>query len=419
MVALTATESTERSAPCRQIPHDVWAISFTSLFSDWSYEMLLPILPFFLAIDLGASPLVVGLVEGLAVLAQSVSQFISGPRLAHRIDRRRVGTAGYATTTVSHALIAAATAWPYAAALRITAWTARGERQPIKKAILADASRRVGAGRSFDLEQMFDSLGAVAGTVSAVMVVLTEGLSGFRTIFAISFVPGVVAVLLFHRLVWDRNPSASSQPDTVPRATSPAFPRRFNWFLASVAVFGLAFFNILLGLLRIGSGLIGSGGPSAVGGILVALVAYLLYSLVYTGMSYPAGVLADRFPRIGLVAVGYLLFVPVDLLFIQTPSDVIAFLAFLIAGVQIGLSDVAQSTWISRAVGPGEVGRAFGWFGAIQGVSSLGASVLIGALWTAYSAPLAFSVSAVLAMAGTALLIPVAFDSRSSPAGEH
>jgi MFS family permease len=417
MAARTTIEGPRGPAPSHRIPHDVWAVSFTSLFSDWSYEMLLPILPFFLAIDLGASPLVVGLVEGLAVFAQSVSQFISGRRLAHRADRRRVGTAGYATTTVSHALIAAATAWPYAAVLRITAWVARGERQPIKKAILADASRTVGAGRSFGLEQMFDSLGAVAGTASAVAVVLTEGLSGFRTIFAISFVPGVIAVLLFYRLVWDRDSSRGSGASSLPSATPLQFPRRFKWFLASVAVFGLAFFNILLGLLRVGSGLIGSGGNGAVGGILVALVAYLVYNLVYTGISYPAGLLADRFPRIGLVAVGYLLFVPVDLLFIQTPSVVIALLAFLIAGVQIGLSDVAQSAWISRAVGPAEVGRAFGWFGAVQGVSSLGASVLIGALWTEYTAPLAFSVSAVLALAGTALLIPVALEPRSPTAG--
>jgi len=406
------TESPGGPAPSARIPHDVWAVSFTSLFSDWSYEMILPILPFFLAIDLGASPLVVGLVEGLAVFAQSVSQFLSGPRLAHRTDRRRVGTAGYATTTVSHALLAVAIAWPYAAVLRVTAWAARGERQPIKKAILADASRSVGAGRSFGLEQMFDSLGAVAGTVSAVVVVVTEGFSGFRTIFAISFVPGVIAVLLFYRFVWDRDPSRASTESALPRAPSPPFPRRFQWFLAATAVFGLAFFNILLGLLRVGSGLIGTGGTGAVGGILVALVAYLIYNLVYTGISYPAGLLADRFPRIGLVAVGYLLFVPVDLLFIQSPSVVIALLAFLIAGVQVGLSDVTQSAWISRAVGPAEVGRAFGWFGAVQGVSSLGASVLIGALWTVYTAPLAFSVSAVLAVAGTALLIPVALESR-------
>lgn len=403
--------------PGARIPHDVWAVSVTSLFSDWSYEMILPILPFFLAIDLGASPLVVGLVEGLAVFAQSVAQFLSGDRLAHRADRRRVGTSGYATTTVSHALIAAATAWPYAAVLRITAWGARGERQPIKYAILADASRTVGAGRSFGLEQMFDSLGAIAGTVSAAAVVLTEGLPGFRTIFAVSFVPGAVAVILFYRLVWDRSPTARPSAPDETRATIPTFPRRFWWFLAGTAVFGLAFFNILLGLLRVGTGLVGPGGNSAVDGILVALVAYLLYNLVYTGMAYPSGLLADRYPQIGLVAVSYLLFVPVDVLFIQRPTVGVALLAFLIAGVQIALSGVSQSAWISRTVGPGEVGRAFGWFGTVQGVSSLAASVLVGALWTAYSAPLAFAVSAVLAVAGAALLVPIALASRPSGVG--
>ncbi|HTT73810.1 MAG TPA: MFS transporter [Thermoplasmata archaeon] len=395
----------------RRLPHDVWAVSITSLFSDWSYEMLLPILPFFLALDLGASPLVVGLVEGAAVFAQSVAQFLSGRRLAQRADRRTVGTAGYATTTLAHGLIAAVTAWPYAAVLRVVAWSARGERQPIKKAILADASRTVGAGRSFGLEQMFDSLGAVAGTVSAVVVVFTQGLPGFRTIFAVSVVPGVVAVLLFYRLVWDRAPRPASGAGAPGAARAP-FPRRFRWFLVAASVFGLAFFNILLGLLRVGTGLLGAGSGSPVDTILVALVAYLAYNLVYTGLSYPAGLLADRFPRIGLVALSYLLFVPVDLLFVQSPTVLVGLLAFLVAGVQIALSDVTQSAWISRAVAPGEVGHAFGWFGAVQGVTSLISSVLIGALWTAYSAPLAFSVSAGLAVIGAGLLLPVALEDR-------
>jgi len=390
-----------------RVPHNVWAISITSLFSDWSYEMLLPIIPFFLSIDLGASPLVVGLVEGVAVFAQSMVQFVSGSRLAHRANRQAAGTAGYATTTTAHGLISLATAWPYAACLRVLAWGARGERQPIKRVILSEAAQTMGAGRAFGLEQTFDSLGAIAGTISAAYVVITNGVGGFRSIFVLSVIPGIVAVLLFYRYVHDR-PVRTNEELRRSNGAAPPFPSRFRWYLVASGIFGLAFFNILLGLLRVGTALTGAPGAGVTGAIVVSLFAYLLYNLVYTGMAYPAGILADRFPRTGLVAVSYLLFVPVDVLFITAPGIFGAFLAFLVAGIQVSLLDVAESAWISRAVTSDSVGRAFGWFGGVRGTTSLVGSVAVGAIWTAYSAPPAFLVSAVLAVVAAGMMIPVA-----------
>ncbi|HTT14228.1 MAG TPA: MFS transporter [Thermoplasmata archaeon] len=407
---MSAAAPVEAPPARARLPHDVWAIAWTSLFSDWSYEMLLPILPFFLAFELGASPLVIGVVEGLAIFVQSLAQFVSGLRLAARPDRRSVGTVGYATTTGAHALIALATVWPVVAALRAGAWAGRGERQPIKRAILADASRRVGAGRSFGLEQMFDSLGAVAGTASAAAVVLTEGLPGLRLVFAFSVLPGLVAVVLFRRLVRDQDRPLRA-PVGPGGPARPAFSREFRWFLVATTVFGLAFFNVLLGLLRVGTGL-AAGGTGAVSAVLVALLAYLLYNLVYAGLAYPSGLVADRFSSLGLVTASFLLFAVVDGLFAQAPSVPVALAAFLLAGAQLAFLDVGAAAWISRAVPSADLGAAFGWFGAVQGGASLVASVLVGALWTYDSAPLAFSVSAVLAIAGAACLAPIVFGAR-------
>lgn len=389
----------------RSIPHDVWAVAFTSLFSDWSYEMLLPILPFFLSIDLGASPLVVGVVEGSAVAAQSLVQWGAGLHLSRRENRRVLGSAGYATTTAADGLIALASTWPVAAVLRAIAWAARGERLPIKKAILGDAAAGGSVGRAFGLEQTFDSLGAVAGTISAAAVVATQGVPGLRTVFAVSVLPGLVAVILFYRLVWDRDRQPTS-PARVASAGRPQLPRSFWLFLIPAAVFGLASFNILLGLLRVGTGLLKPGGPGFGSTILVALVAYLAYNLVYTGLSYPAGLLSDRTPRLGLVAVAYALFVPVDLLFILPPTVVVGLLAFVTAGAQVALADVAQSAWVSRSVDTAQRGSAFGYLGAVQGVGTLGASALVGGLWTAYSPALAFTVSAILAATSAIILLP-------------
>lgn len=405
--------------PRGAIPPNVWAVSFTSLFSDWSYEMLLPILPFFLVYVLAAPIVAVGLIEGVAVLAQAAIQPVSVHVVRTARGRKRGGVAGYGATTVMHALLALASAWPVVLGLRVTAWVARGFRQPIKKTILSNATHDSRKGSSFGLEQALDSLGAVLGTAVAIVLLLYEGLAGSsRDIFALSVVPGLVAVLIFALGVKER-PSAPARPDPLaPELRAEPLPPRFKWFLVGATLFGLGFFNILLAVLDIGEGVQLSnplgGGLSQTRAVVLALTVYLLYNLVYAGASFPVGRLADRRPGIRLVALGYLLFLPVDILLILGSGIAGAVVLMVGAGLQITLLDVAESTWVSRAVPARLTGKAFGWFGGLRGLGSLLGSIMLGAIWEFVSAPLAFSVSAVLVVVAALVLMVAVPDPPSA-----
>ena len=48
------------------IPRTVWALGFVSLFMDVSSEIIHALLPLFLTVTLGASVVMVGLVDGIA-----------------------------------------------------------------------------------------------------------------------------------------------------------------------------------------------------------------------------------------------------------------------------------------------------------------------------------------------------------------
>ena len=50
----------------RRLPRNVWAMSATSLLNDVSSEMLLNLIPFFLANILGVRTAIIGLIEGVA-----------------------------------------------------------------------------------------------------------------------------------------------------------------------------------------------------------------------------------------------------------------------------------------------------------------------------------------------------------------
>jgi MFS family permease len=390
-----------------KLPRDVWAISVTSLFSDWSYEMILPVLPFFLIFSLAATPFLVGLIDGAAQFAQSGIQLVSGERWSQGTGRKARASYGYLTMVVCHGLIALAVVWPEVLALRVGAWLGRGSRQPIKKAILANATSAKNQGIAFGLEQALDSAGAVLGTVTAVVLLLVGGLGAFRTIFAISVIPGLIAVAVLLLFVKDRASRIASRRGGRPRIPWREFPASFRLFILAEVVFGLGYFSILLALLRVGENLLPSSGASRVEAVVAALLLYLLYNLIFTGLSYPVGRWADRSPGLGLVAVSFGLFAVVDLLLIGQTGLVGGVLAFTVAGVQVGLHGVTESAWVARRMPAALIGPAFGWLGMVQGFAILAGSLLVGGLWTYVSAPLAFGVSAVLSIAGAALLVPL------------
>jgi MFS family permease len=390
-----------------RIPRDVWAISVTSLFSDWSYEMILPVLPFFLIFSLAATPFLVGLVDGAAQFAQSGIQLVSGERWSQGSGRKVRASYGYLAMTICHGLIAVAVVWPQVLVLRVGAWLGRGSRQPIKKAILSNATSPKIQGIAFGLEQAFDSAGAVLGTMTAVILLLVGGLGEFRTIFAISVIPGFIAVAVLLLFVKDRTSRGAASRGNKRRVLWREFPASFRLFLVAEVVFGLGYFSILLALLRVGENLLPSNGGSLVEAVITSLVLYLLYNLIFTGLSYPAGHWADRSPGLGLVALSFALFAVVDLLLIGETGLLGGVLAFTVAGVQVGLQGVTESAWVARRMPFDLVGPAFGWLGMVQGIAILVGSLLVGGLWTYVSAPLAFSVSAILSVAGAALLIPL------------
>ena len=414
-------------AACEPIPHDVWAISITSLFSDWGYEMVLPVLPFFLAFSLAASPFIVGLVDGAAQFGQSVMSTVSGDRWAHRRDRKSRAAIGYAITGAAHGILALATTAPQVLALRVSAWLGRGARQPIKRAILANASRSHRQGRTFGLEQAMDSAGAVIGTVLAVAILASfayapgaDPTPAFRLIFLVSIAPSAVAVLLVLLFVRDRNRTAAEAARLATGAPPAPLPRSFRWFLAAEALFGLGYFSILLALLRVGENLLPSTGGSIAAITITALLLYLLYNILYTAVAYPAGRLSDRSPGLWLVAISFLLFALVDLFLVLGGSLLVGVLTFVVAGVQVAIQGVAESAWVARYLAPQEVGRAFGRLGTVQGITILLGSLLVGGLWTYFTPEIAFATSGVLCVAGALLLGPAAAShrrERTGPAG--
>lgn len=85
----------------RELPQNIWAVSLTSFLMDISSEMVLNLIPLFLANVLGAGGTVIGAVEGVAESVAALLRIFSG-YLSDRLRRRKwLAVLGYGISALS------------------------------------------------------------------------------------------------------------------------------------------------------------------------------------------------------------------------------------------------------------------------------------------------------------------------------
>lgn len=79
-----------------RIPTGVWVLGFVSMLMDISSEMIHSLLPLFMVTTLGASALIVGLIEGLAEATALIVKVFSGALSDYLGKRKGLALFGYA-----------------------------------------------------------------------------------------------------------------------------------------------------------------------------------------------------------------------------------------------------------------------------------------------------------------------------------
>jgi MFS family permease len=131
----------------------------------------------------------------------------------------------------------------------------------------------------------------------------------------------------------------------------------------------------------------------------------LLFNLVYTSLSWPAGKLSDRIPRRTLVVLGYLTYGAVYLGFSLARGPQFVWFLFAGYGMYYATTEGVLRAWIADLVPSSSRGSVFGTFNWLVGVAALPASLLTGWLWRHYSPPAPFLISSLLSFAAGILLL--------------
>lgn len=360
----------------RDLPRNVWAVSFTSFFNDISSEMILNILPLFLFNVLGVRTNVIGLIEGVAEASASLLKVFSGWLSDKLRGRKWIAVAGYAISTLSKPFFYIANSWELVAGVRWADRLGKGVRTAPRDALVADSIKPSQRGIAFGFHRAADTGGAMLGILIAALVVwLTQsnsqqlGESTFRTVVLISLIPAVLGVL---SLIIGARDVAKREKLEAPKITFKGLGKPFLIFLLIVGLFDLGNSSDAFLVLRAQE-----RGMSVIS-ILLMLASF---NLVYALVSTPAGSLSDRVGRRKVIIGGWLVYGAIYLGFALAQQPWHMWALFILYGVYYGLAYGTAKAMVADLVSPDLRGTAYGTYNAILGILDFPASLIAGLLW--------------------------------------
>jgi MFS family permease len=392
--------STQNSSP-GWLNRTVLGVGVTSLFSDWSHEIATAILPAFLA-TIGAGPAWLGAIEGIADGLSSFAKLSSGHYTDRLKKRKPLAVFGYAFTALATASFAFATHAYHVLFGRAAAWLGRGVRSPAKKALLAADVAPGAYGRAFGLERLMDTVGAIAGPLTALWLLKVTN-HNYRAVFLWTLLPGMIAVVSFWLLVRERPFEARKKVTFLAGLRS--LPGNFRKFLLGVGVFGSGDFSHTLLILYASRMLTPAHGAARAASLAIGL--YTLHNVFYAGSAYVSGWLSDIVPqRKAILAGGYALAGVTAIFLTSTPASIwLLGGLFVLAGIYVGTEEALEDSLAAELIPREQHGMAFGTLAAVNAVGDFLSSLVVGFLWSAVSARAAFSFSAVLFFLGAILIL--------------
>jgi MFS family permease len=361
-------------------------LGLTSLLTDISSEMVYPLLPLFLTATLGASPAILGLVEGIAESTASLLKVFSG-YISDRFRRRLpLAILGYAGSVAGKVLLALAGVWGTVLAGRVVDRIGKGIRTAPRDALIAESASPATRGRAFGLHRAMDTAGAAAGVLIAYWFLVTDA-GGYTQIFAWSIIPALLGVLILFRVREHRPPAPAAL--RLPSFRWNILPRRLRVFLIIVMVFTLGNSSNTFLLLRAHAMRFTAAD---------VLLLYLVYNASYACFSYPAGHLSDLIGRRNLLIAGYLTYALVYLGFALlgdgTPGWFLWAL-FAAYGTYSALTEGVEKALVADLAPVEHRATAIGLHATIVGIGLLPASLIAGELWAALSPDAAFALGGI------------------------
>lgn len=378
-----------------KLPATVIAIGLVSFLNDMASEMVTPFIPILIATVLGAGPVILGLVEGVADAAASFLKLWAGRYSdGKRGRRKKLMVWGYGLSNLARPLLGIVSSWGALLLLRSMDRAGKGLRTAPRDALLADSTHPAIHGFAYGFHRAMDNAGALGGTLLAIAA-LSWLHWPVSEVISWSIVPGVLVLVVL--IFGVREPpclEVEIENLHAPLAWSLLSPvmRRYLWVLV---LFTFARASETFILLR---------GNELDMDLVQVLLLWATLNVCKSATSLLGGRMADRFGMQRLTIISWSGYAVSFVLLGLVEHEDTLWIVTVLYGLLIGLGEGSERALISMYADERERGTAFGWYHLAVGLSAIPAGVLFGAVWHYWNAGAAFLFAGALALLSVLLL---------------
>ena len=378
-----------RFATLGRIPKGVWVLGGVSLLMDVSSEMIHSLLPLFMATTLGASVIIIGLIEGFAEATALIIKVFSGVLSDYLGKRKGLALLGYSMGALSKPMFALASSAGLVFGARMIDRVGKGIRGAPRDALVADVTPPEIRGAAFGLRQSLDTIGAFLGPLLAVALMILWN-NDFQSIFWVAVIPSALAIaLLYFGLDEPKTPITNKRTNPLTRENLKKLSSAYWWVVGLGSIFTLARFSEAFLVLR--------AQQMEISLFAIPLVMVAM-NLVYGLTAYPFGKLSDGMSHSKMLQAGLLVLIAADLVLALSHHWSALLIGIGLWGVHMGMTQGLLAAMIAHTA-PAELrGTAFGMFNLMSGIALLLASTGAGILWETLGAASTFYAGAVICL---------------------
>jgi MFS family permease len=364
---------------------NVVALGLTSLLTDVSSEMVSTVLPVYLVLHLGLTPLQYGFVDGLYHGVTALFRLISGIAADRWHRHKEIAAFGYGVSALCKAgLGAAGAAWPLLAGIVAVDRMGKGLRTAPRDALISLSVSPAHQGVAFGVHRAFDSAGAMLGPLVG-LAILAAMPDRFDVVFVASFCAAVMGFSVLWLFVDNVRPAPQEAVAPSPRPSLAVDARQLR------TLGGVTGAAALLGLTTISDGFLylllqqQAGFNAGLFPLLYVATAgfYLLFAV-------PMGRFADRAGRGVTLLGGHAVLAAAYLVAIQQGTGVAGIVVcLLLLGVFYAATDGVLMALASGLCSPEQRASGMALVTTAMSGARFIASIAFGALWTRYGADVA------------------------------
>lgn len=373
----------------------ILVLGLVSLFTDFSSNMIVPILPLYLTTVLHIQAGSIGIIEGIAESTASILKLFSG-WITDRFGKYKLQMLlGYGLSNLTKPFFALTGSWSQVLLIRFSDRIGKGIRTSPRDVMVANSTTKEERGKAFGFRRGMDTLGAALGPLAA-FAILSITPRNYRLVFWLSVIPGLVAVLLIVLFLKEKRNGEKGPQASLPKLSFKNLNKRFVWFSIICALFTVGNFSDAFLALR-----------AQDAGMETALIplAFFAFNMSTSLFSMPVGILSDKIGRRPVLIFGFFLFAGLYLAFGMVDSTTLMWILFVLYGLYYAFTEGIQKAYITDIVPEHMRGTALGTFNALTGIAALPASIIAGLLWQTFGPEVAFSTSSCLAILAALLMV--------------